>query len=216
MDFNATIDLIIRDLEEAREIIDDLKKYQGVPFLQVELAKSKCKSASEVIALLKQEIPGQKTEDRRPKSEDRRPETEEEGPKTEDRRPKSEDRRPETEDRRPKAENATIGDSFSHLSSRFNEQLGNRKPDDDLSGIMKTKPITSLTEAIGINDRFLFIREIFGGNKDTYSQAVTRLENAASITDARAVIMSYTGENSENSAVKQLLDLVKRKLSSNE
>jgi len=195
MDFNATIDLIIRDLEEAREIIDDLKKYQGVPFLQVELAKSKCKSASEVIALLKQEIPGQKTEDRRPKSEDRRP---------------------ETEDRRPKAENATIGDSFSHLSSRFNEQLGNRKPDDDLSGIMKTKPITSLTEAIGINDRFLFIREIFGGNKDTYSQAVTRLENAASITDARAVIMSYTGENSENSAVKQLLDLVKRKLSSNE
>jgi hypothetical protein len=53
MDFNATIDLIIRDLDEAREIIDDLKRYPGVPALQVELAKSKCKSAGEVIALLK-------------------------------------------------------------------------------------------------------------------------------------------------------------------
>ena len=53
MDFNATIDIIIKDLNEAREIIDDLKKYPGVPELQVELAKSKCKSASEVIALLK-------------------------------------------------------------------------------------------------------------------------------------------------------------------
>ena len=53
MDFNATIDLIIKDLDEAREIIDDLKKYPGVPALQVELAKSKCKSAGEVIALLK-------------------------------------------------------------------------------------------------------------------------------------------------------------------
>ena len=53
MDFNATIDLIIKDLNEAREIIDDLKKYPGVPALQVELAKSKCKSAGEVIALLK-------------------------------------------------------------------------------------------------------------------------------------------------------------------
>ena len=53
MDFNATIDLIIKDLDEAREIIDDLKKYPGVPVLQVELAKSKCKSAGEVIALLK-------------------------------------------------------------------------------------------------------------------------------------------------------------------
>ena len=53
MDFNATIDLIIKDLNEASEIIDDLKKYPGVPALQVELAKSKCRSAGEVIALLK-------------------------------------------------------------------------------------------------------------------------------------------------------------------
>ena len=37
MDFNATIDLIIKDLEEAGEIIDDLKTYPGVPELQVEL-----------------------------------------------------------------------------------------------------------------------------------------------------------------------------------
>ena len=53
MDLNSTIDIIIKDLNEAREIIDDLKKYPGVPELQVELAKSKCKSASEVIALFK-------------------------------------------------------------------------------------------------------------------------------------------------------------------
>ena len=53
MDFNATIDLIIKDLNDAREIIDDLKKIPGVPALQVELVKSKCKSAAEVIALIK-------------------------------------------------------------------------------------------------------------------------------------------------------------------
>ena len=53
MDFNTTIDLIIKDLKEASEIIDDLKKYPGVPALQVELAKSKCRSAGEVISLLK-------------------------------------------------------------------------------------------------------------------------------------------------------------------
>ncbi len=53
MDFNATVDLIIKDLNEAREIIDDFRNYPGVPVLQVEIAKSKCKSAAEVIALLK-------------------------------------------------------------------------------------------------------------------------------------------------------------------
>ena len=53
MDFNKTIDIIIKDLREAREIIDDLKNYPGVPQLQIELIKSKCKSAEEIIALLK-------------------------------------------------------------------------------------------------------------------------------------------------------------------
>src|SRR5450759_2007593 len=53
MDFNSTIDIIIKDLDDARAIIDDLKKYEGVPILQVELAKSKCKSAADIIALLK-------------------------------------------------------------------------------------------------------------------------------------------------------------------
>jgi hypothetical protein len=67
-----------------------------------------------------------------------------------------------------------------------------------------------------VNDKFLFIREIFDGNKDAYTQAISRLDNAESLTDARAVIMSYTGDSNENEAVIQLLDLVKRKLTSNE
>ena len=55
MDFNATIDLIIRELDEAREIIDDLKKLTGAPVLEIELAKSKIKNAGDVISLLKQQ-----------------------------------------------------------------------------------------------------------------------------------------------------------------
>jgi hypothetical protein len=78
------------------------------------------------------------------------------------------------------------------------------------------KPITNLTEAIGVNDRFLFIREIFSDNKEAYDQAITRLDDIKSMADARAIIMSFTGDNNENEAVTQLLDLVQRKLSSNE
>ena len=53
MDFNATIDLIIRDLNEAREIIDDLKNYPGVPALELSSQNQNVKSAGEAIALLK-------------------------------------------------------------------------------------------------------------------------------------------------------------------
>ena len=238
MDFNATIDLIIKDLDETREIIDDLKKYPGVPILQVELAKSKCKSAGEVIALLKSlkdNIPVVREEPVEPQQQKqiRLPDIKKttvssvifNPPQVEKKTrtvliettPPPVEKKEETK-KIPKkvAESTIIADKFSHLSNRFNEQLGSLKSDYGVSDILKTKPLTSLSEAIGVNDKFLFIREIFDGNKDAYTQAISRLDNAESLTDARAVIMSYTGDSNENEAVKQLLDLVKRKLPSNE
>ncbi len=73
-----------------------------------------------------------------------------------------------------------------------------------------------MSDAIGLNDRFLFISEIFDGNKDSYNQAISRLDKAENLQDAMAIIMSYTGEKHENEAVVQLLDLVRLKFPSNE
>jgi hypothetical protein len=238
MDFNATIDLIIKDLEDAREIIDDLKKYSGVPALQVELAKSKCRSAGEVIALLKNlkdnvqearedtiQTPQQKQlkvmEEKKSffSSANLIPPPEKE--KISAAQVKSTSQVVEKEEAQNKipekvSESSILADKFSHLSNRFNEQLGNLKSNEDVSDILKTKPLTNLSEAIGVNDKFLFIREIFNGNKDAYTQAISQLDNAESLSDARAVLTSYTGNINENEAVMQLLDLVKRKLPSNE
>jgi len=206
MEFNATIDLIIKDLNDACLIIDDLKNYPGVPELQVELAKAKCKSAGDVISLLKsikQQPVTQKTE------------------KITIIPVKVVKANQPAEERSKKAEilqtgSAIIADKFTNMPASINEQLGTRKSEDDVTEIIKSKHINSLNAAIGINDRFLFIREIFDGNKDAYEQAISRLESIETMADAKAVIISYTGSNIENEAVKQLLDLVKRKLTPNE
>jgi hypothetical protein len=238
MDFSATIDLIIKDLQEASDIIDDLKKYPGVPPLQVELAKLKCRSAGEVIGMLKtmQTQPDAVGKEPFPKKQvQKQPEVETDvkvpafeiipQPK------ESVAKEPEIHDTPPsrvvqEAENKKVlkkdqespilADQFSHLSSRFNEQLGTMKNDEDFGDIMKTQHLDSLSEAIGLNDKFLFIREIFNGNNNDYSLAISRLESAENMKDAMAVIMSYTGDNNESDAVRQLLDLVKRKLPANE
>ena len=74
---------------------------------------------------------------------------------------------PEPEKPQKKEQESTIlADKFSHLSGTFNEQLGTMKGDDDIADILKTKHLTSLLEAIGLNDKFLFIREIFNGNQN--------------------------------------------------
>ncbi len=196
MDFNSTIDLIIKDLKEASEIIDDLKKYPGVPALQVELAKAKCRSAADVIALLKSlgdEIPSEKVpvKDKPEKTASK-------------------------ESLKKNEETPILADKFAPSAGLYDEQSAKIKAEKDLSDHLKAKQITSLSDAIGISDKFLFMGELFNSNKDDYNQAISRLDKAESLDDARAIIMSYLGDNSENEAVAHLLELVKLKLSSNE
>ncbi|MGD0342878.1 MAG: hypothetical protein ABSA76_14340 [Bacteroidales bacterium] len=184
MDFNSTVDLIIKELNEAREIIDDLKNYPDVPLLQIELAKSKCKSASEVISLLKKvQMPVKNTEKK---------------------------------ESIPNTEPSIIADTFTSQSETLNDQLGSLKDDTDLHNVIKHKPLLKLSDEIGVNDKFLFIKEIFNGNPEAYNQAITKLDETESLADAKAIIMSYSGENDESGAAGQLLDLVKRKFPGDE
>jgi hypothetical protein len=216
MDFNKTVDLIIRDLEEAREIIDDLKNYPGVPVIQIEMAKSKCRNAAEVIALFKEkqdrpgtEVRSQKSEVKSLKSEARSPKKDFENPK-----PEITINEPLTASREPVT--GIIADTFDSLPDSLNEKLGSLRDDNDVPDYLKSKPLANLSQAIGINDRFLFIRELFDGNSETYSQAIIKIDEAKSLSDAKALMLSYTGDKSECEAGIQLLDLVKRKFPGDE
>jgi len=229
MDFNTTVDLIIRELNEAVEIIEDLKNYQNVPFLQVELAKSKCRNAADVIRLLKNlqvNSPflngASETQNSAGKQVSEKPVTEPKKPEKIER--KSEITRQETRKIKEEppvvskktAETVTLGDTFGQRSGSLNEKLGISKDDDDISDILKSKPITRLSEAIGINDKFLFIRELFNGNSELYNKTITRLDSSGTFTDAKEIVMNFAGNDAENQAAKQLLEVVKRKFPANE
>ena len=244
MDFNATIDLIIRELEEAHEIMDDLKKLPDAPALEIELAKSKIRNAGEVIAFLKQHsenpvlqkkeepLPEKKTEKHQNQPEknavpEKKTEHEKRTEKTKtsvlrDNEPfeivsdeEKDPGRPEIESSEQKPFVAPIiADTFSHLANRFNEQIGEKQTDD--FSYTHGKPYTSLSDAIGINDRFYYIRELFDGNHDAYNEAISRLENAGNMNEAKEIVLSYRKGKHDVPATKQLLDIVKRKFTSHE
>jgi hypothetical protein len=238
MDFNATIDLIINDLDKTREIIDDLKSYPGVPPLQVELAKSKCKSASELITLLKtmsenniikvKEAPPLQEPQPLPQPQplpkpeplhqpEPQPQPQPEPQPQPQPQPQPEPQpQPQPQPQPHLQDSFIVADSFSHMTNRVNEHLGGLIKDETATDFNKSGQVSNLSEAIGVNDRFLFIREIFNDNKEAYIEAIAKLDRIENISDAKSVVMGYTGSNNENEAVKQLLDLVKRKLSSNE
>lgn len=213
MDFNSTVDLIIRDLQEAGEIIDDLKNYQGVPLLQVELAKSKCRSAAEVIALLKNM---KNFTDHSPAKE-----TVKEKPAIPKVKPVPEVKKevvlePVADNPVIVSDEVIIADTFAGNTDALYEQLAVQGDDKDLLASISKKPISDLSEAIGVNDKFLFIREIFNGSPDQYSQAITKLNESGTFAEANALLMSFTSGDPESVAAQQLLELVKRKFPGNE
>jgi hypothetical protein len=202
MDFSATIDLIIKDLKEASEIIDDLKKYPGVPALQVELAKSKCRSAADVIALLKN------LETAVPVVKATVPDIEPEPVRKEITIPEKQVKSVQ--------DDSILADKFQAPAELYSETSSGIKTERDLSDRLKAKQIKSLSDAIGISDKFLFIGSIFDGDKEAYGRVLAQLDNAGNLDDARTIIQDYIGEKPESDAITQLLELVKLKIESNE
>ena len=213
MDFNSTIDIIIKDLDEARAIIDDLRKYPGVPALQIELARAKCKSAAEIMAILKN---FQNAQPVRPSEGEIHPAVAEE---TKNSAPYAEKKQPLTVEKAApvsakEAKQPWIADAMP--ADVYGPEILADKFSIDDPGYIKPSHLSSLSEAIGINDRFLFLREIFDDNRDLYAQVISKLDQIRSLEDARSIIMSYTRDEDSKIAGRQLLDLVKRKLSSDE
>ncbi|MCW3103207.1 MAG: hypothetical protein JWO09_1647 [Bacteroidetes bacterium] len=77
-------------------------------------------------------------------------------------------------------------------------------------------PISDIRAAIGINDKFQFANELFGGNMQEYEIAVQQLNTAETIDSATEYFMSIQqlySWNNENETVKRLFDLVERRYS---
>jgi len=99
-----------------------------------------------------------------------------------------------------------LGEKFMKSKSLNDLISGNSKFEYKLS----ERPVNSIRAAIGINDRFLFTRELFDGDSELYTKAVTKLDNLQNINEA----VAYLRENfkwKKNETSLKFIDLVKRR-----
>lgn len=72
--------------------------------------------------------------------------------------------------------------------------------------------VVSLRDAIGFNDKYMFVRELFGGSEDLYAQTIAQLDNFTSIEDALIYIYDNFGWTRDNEAACRLFDILDAKL----
>lgn len=104
-----------------------------------------------------------------------------------------------------------IAEKFAAESS-INENLaGNRESGVDSK--LRGQPIDHIGRHIGINDRFLIIRELFDGDSDGFGKLIQDLDNAGSLQSASDRLQSQFSNAPEHEGVDILDKLVKRKYS---
>jgi hypothetical protein len=76
---------------------------------------------------------------------------------------------------------------------------------------MQSKPIQDIASAISLNDKFIFIRELFKGDKEQYFETIQLLNNFDTYENAIGFLNENFDWEAEDPNFERLKELVKRK-----
>ena len=262
MDLIKAVSIIRKDLDEVSALLDQLSVTSGAHIAEIELARSRVHSATEMLKLLPllNEVPVSwpvNKEDSAPVMQpvveakaEARPEVKAElkaevrpevrvDLKAEARPKVSVDLNAEakngvkaeaTPEPKPKptpevkseakAEAAAekgkpiLADKFS-AAEIIGKKVSSVKQDEVISSVMHNKPISDIGAAIGINDKFYFIRELFSGDTRAYQDTIKRLNSSGSLGEAMKILDENTVMGSDPAAQSSFVDIVRRKFNIN-
>ena len=107
----------------------------------------------------------------------------------------------------------SVNEQFSEASETINDTFS--KKSNTLADQLEQKKVQTIMEAISVNHRYMFTKELFDGSREAFTEAIAAIEACESFDDAvELLVQTYAKErawdmNSEE--VKELLKVVFRK-----
>ena len=106
-----------------------------------------------------------------------------------------------------------MNDAVGFKEESLNDRLKMDKK--ELGSILKESPVKDLRKAIGINDRFVFINELFRGDEDMYERSIKTINAFNILPEAEYWIQrelkTKVGWNEDSEAVQHFDQLVRRR-----
>ena len=119
-------------------------------------------------------------------------------------------------DKNTKEQKTILAEKFKQNQPQINELLTRGQHKKDMSTLMQSKPVQNLETAIGINEKFIFTRELFNGDSETYNKTIHILNNSANFNEAFNYIHQTFLWDLENPTTQKLLELIRRKFIASE
>jgi len=261
MDFIKALSIIGRDLDEAMAMLEQLSAAQGSDNAEIELARSRVRTASEMLRLLPglnganaprpaQEVKHEPVVTAKAETGTHQAihvEQVKQADKAEQaihveqtdqvnqaeqaiqveqvkqaKQPKqakhtdqaAEPHKPEDPKKSQEQAKVILADRFQQAGT-IGEKISSTKADESIKSVMHSKPISDIAEAIGMNDKFYFIRELFSGNTTVYNETIGRLNASSSLGEAMKILDESTVMGSDPAAQSSFVDVVRRKFNLN-
>lgn len=85
-----------------------------------------------------------------------------------------------------------VGEKFAPSKNSVHERLAQIKEDKSIGARLQQKPVSNIKDAIGLNEKFLFINELFNGDLEAYNRSVNQLNTCPGIHEAFEMLNQLT------------------------
>jgi len=111
----------------------------------------------------------------------------------------------------PQSHQPPVHEPASVTKACVNDLLAEHHSGVDMAQALQQAPLRDLAAGIGLNDKFLFTRELFKSNPSLYQQTVARINQSRNLEEALEWLHSRFQWDESLPAVQKFLDLVKRR-----
>lgn len=106
-------------------------------------------------------------------------------------------------------------EEIKRMEQSLNDKFHEKSDEKSLAQKLKQKPIEDLVSAIGINQKFRFISQLFNDDQTAFEASIEKLNTFGSYIEADEYIQNTLSEqygwNPKDPAVKELIDLAQRR-----
>ena len=113
----------------------------------------------------------------------------------------------------------TIADKFHNEEKTIHEQISSQANRENIASKIQQTPITELKSVIGLNDKFIFINELFHGNMKAYQETIHSLDQLTTLNDAIRYFTEVKDTfdmNEELESFRKLAEMIQRKFRGSE
>ena len=225
MNFELVIETINKDIQDIEKSIKKFENRSSLPRVEIDLALEKVRKLYDSLQSLIEESPVEKiippedkpgninTFELEENSSDTAKDISETSPvitREPAKKPEEELQIKFEEEKNAKTE--IVADRLQNGQSFMNESLRQQVSSKDLSSKLTSQPISDIGGAMGLNEKFSFIQELFNNDPDKFTETINTLNRASNFNEAYSYLNDTFNWDMDDSQVQKLLDLTRRKL----